>query len=490
MGGDTISCTECNGPGQYSDTPLSAACKLAPAGYKPKTSRDGIVQCTKNTFSIGARDTCSSCSEGGHSQPGSSVCEKCSTGKFYDDAENACELCPKNTFTISGAADLSGCTLCQNGGHSQPGSGYCEKCSTGTYYNEIENKCKFCPKNTFTISGAADISGCTPCEDDGHSLPGSGYCEKCSTGKYYDETTNSCELCPKNTFSTSGAGNISGCLQCASADEFAPAGSGYCSSCSSGKYYDEVDSTCRECSSGKFAATGGISISLCEICPVGFYSSSPGSPTCYACSAGKYANTEQTECLRCPPGKISGVASSACTVCETGKFAEGEGNVECRFCDDYDVVKGSVTYSNGTKSSLGCICPAGEFHNVETAACEKVEKGVKRYTAGMNVTTLDLEEGYWRTESSSLIVLKCLNEEHCVGGNDISKQVSYRMIQSDQLRRRFHLNFASDSNVISNTIDFIFRLTLFTRRSARKAIKGLCVLSVAKGTQHLEAARL
>ena len=157
---------------------------------------------------------------------------------------------------------------------------------------------------------------------------------------------------------------------------------------------------------------------------MGFFSSSPGSPTCYACSAGKYTNSEQTGCLHCLAGKISGVASSTCTVCETGKFAEGEGNVECLFCDDYDVVKGSVTYSNGTKSSFGCICPAGEFHNVETAACEKVEKGVKKHIVGMNTTTMDLEGGYWRTESSSLVVLKCLSEEHCNGGYDISKQVS------------------------------------------------------------------
>jgi len=105
-----------------------------------------------------------------------------------------------------------------------------------------------------------------------------------------------------------------------------------------------------------------------------------------------------------------------------GKYAEGEGNVECRFCDDYDVVKGSVTYSNGTESREGCICPAGEFRDDGTYSCEKVVDGVKTDVVGMNITTLDLKPGFWRTKASSSIVTKCRSLEHCLGGNDINKQ--------------------------------------------------------------------
>ena len=36
----------------------------------------------------------------------------------------------------------------------------------------------------------------------------------------------------------------------------------------------------------------------------------------------------------------------------------------------------------------------------------------------MNITNLDLAEGYWRTNSDSLDILKCLSEDHCVGGSE------------------------------------------------------------------------
>ena len=44
MGGEATACTECNGPGQYSDEALSSACKTAPAGHRPKDDRTGITK--------------------------------------------------------------------------------------------------------------------------------------------------------------------------------------------------------------------------------------------------------------------------------------------------------------------------------------------------------------------------------------------------------------------------------------------------------------
>jgi hypothetical protein len=244
------------------------------------------------------------------------------TGKYYDEPNNKCELCPKNTFTISGASDINGCETCPAGGHSQPGSGYCEQCLTGKYYDEPNNKCKLCPKNTFTISGATDIDGCEDCPAGGHSHPGSGFCEQCLTGKYYDEPNNKCELCP----------------------------------------------------SGKFTATGGVGIGGCNTCEKGFYSSDFGASTCLTCDSGKYTNDDQTSCLLCPAGKISGVAASKCDVCDTGKYTEKEGSVECQFCNDEDVLKGSITKGNATASRSGCICDKGKYENHMTKTCEKVNE--------------------------------------------------------------------------------------------------------------------
>ena len=196
-------------------------------------------------------------------------------------------------------------------------------------------------------------------------------------------------------------------------------GSSTCFTCDPGKYTNDAQTECLVCPAGKVS---GVASSSCSVCEEGKYASGEANSECLACGAGKYANADKTDCMNCPAGKISGVASSECTVCETGKYAEGEGNVECRFCDDWDVIKGSGTYSNGTKSSEGCICPAGEFHNDATYSCEKVIKGVKTNVAGMNVTTLDLKPGYWRTKASSRVVTKCRSPEHCLGGSDINKQ--------------------------------------------------------------------
>ena len=48
MGGGATSCTECSGPGQYSDESLSSACKTAPAGHKPNAYRTGLDECPRN----------------------------------------------------------------------------------------------------------------------------------------------------------------------------------------------------------------------------------------------------------------------------------------------------------------------------------------------------------------------------------------------------------------------------------------------------------
>jgi hypothetical protein len=165
-----------------------------------------------------------------------------------------------------------------------------------------------------------------------------------------------------------------------------------------------------------------VGIDECGTCKKGFYSSDPGASTCLTCNPGKYTNKEQTACLLCPAGKISGVAASSCDVCEKNKYAEGEGNTECQFCDDEDMLIGSITLKNGTTSASGCICPAGEYVDFGENLCGKVPEGVNENVEAMTVKNLQVEKGYWRTNSSSSEVLQCLAPEHCVGGSDPDTQ--------------------------------------------------------------------
>ncbi|GMH48997.1 hypothetical protein TrVE_jg8778 [Triparma verrucosa] len=489
-----FTCSPCTGPGQYSDASKLSTCKTAAAGEKPNSDRTGVERCAPGRYSVGGANECSECEAGkrsGEAATGCSTCNTCGTGKYKiadctPDAETYCGECPKNTFTISGANDISECEDCPTGGHSQPGSGYCDHCLTGKYLDEQTNRCQLCPKNTFTISGATDISGCEVCPAGGHSQPGAGYCEQCLAGKYFNESSNKCMLCPKNTFTISGATDISGCEDCPAGGHSHP-GSGYCDQCLTGKYYDEESSECKPCPAGKFTASGGMGIEECSTCIEGFYSADPGASTCFACQPGQYVNDAHTECLACSLGKFSGVASPACSECEPGKYTEAESSSECIKCPDYQTsaagastceckdtfvstidpitnklactcapgttlengvcvscaagfyksstsldpctncnkfaIKGAVQSSQPASSPLSCICGKGDFRVLEPPAanstqigqCEACPEGTacQEKDAGVTIEDLPLKKGFWRSSFKSANVVKCYIEEAC-----------------------------------------------------------------------------
>lgn len=131
-----------------------------------ETTHEGEAICEAGFACVGGKKK--SCDGAGeYSQPGSGFCKKCSTGKFYNETANDCGICPKDTFASAGASNIIDCQECPAGGHSQPGSGFCEQCTAGEFYNETSFECELCPKNTFAISGANNITGCKPCDDGG-----------------------------------------------------------------------------------------------------------------------------------------------------------------------------------------------------------------------------------------------------------------------------------------------------------------------------------
>ena len=378
--GALTACQDCYGGGWYADKPKSSVCKTAPAGHKPNTDRTGIDKCPSGTFSVGASDDCDSCKEDETSPEGAAGCSTCATcavGRYKiadctSTTATQCGDCPAGQASMGGEA--TACTECNRPGQysDTPLSGVCKLAPAGYKPSSDRTNIEQCPKNTFTIGASDD---CTDCTDGGHSLPGSSACEKCSSGKYYIEDANVCGLCP----------------------------------------------------SGTSTATGGVGLAACEKCPEGFFSSSSGASTCFACQAGKYTNQDQTDCLQCAAGKISGVAAPVCSVCDVGKYAEGEGNVECKFCDDEDTLVGSITLTNGTTTRSGCLCPAGEFvllgeDKDEDQTCAKVPEGVKTTVDGLDLENLDIKKGFWRTSKNSSDIVQCMVEEHCLGGNETDKQ--------------------------------------------------------------------
>ncbi|GMH83062.1 hypothetical protein TrST_g8014 [Triparma strigata] len=424
------SCSPCTGPGEYSDIPKLASCKTAPAGCKPNNNRDGIVPCEKNTFSIGANSLCTPCPDGGHSNPASSACDRCLTGKYFDEPNNECKPCPKNTFTISGAADINGCEDCPAGGHSQPGAGYCDQCFTGRYYDEPSNECKLCPTGKYTASGGIGIE--------------------------------ECDTCIEGFFSSEP-------------------GASTCFACQPGQYVNKEHTKCLACSPGKFS---GVASPECSECEPGKYAEGDGNSECISCQPGNYSRVDKTGCSRCPAGKISGLSSTGCTSCDAGKYAESESRSECTKCPDYQTssagsstcecketflntsnpdkpcscapgttlengvcvscaagfyksstsldacincnkfaIKGAVQSSQPASLPLSCICSRGDFrvleppfaNSTQIGQCKPCPEGTRcqEVGAGVTIEDLPLQQGFWRSGLNSSNVVKCYIKEAC-----------------------------------------------------------------------------
>ena len=212
------------------------------------------------------------------------------------------------------------------------------------------------------------------CPDGEHSKPGSSACEKCSTGKYYDEASYDCKFCPKNTASISGASNISGCIECqVEKQEYAYSGSGYCSVCPQHEVYNN----------------------------------SLGECTCI----DTFIRDVDKACV-CKEGWT--LKGTECAPCEEGKWKDSQSVNSCTRCGESLI--GSITTYNGSTSRELCICPEGFFDN-EKEKCQEVVRGVSTEHKGLTLRSLWLKEGFWRTGPTSLDIRRCKIRGACLGGN-------------------------------------------------------------------------
>ena len=112
--------------------------------------------------------------------------------------------------------------------------------------------------------------------------------------------------------------------------------------------------------------------------------------------------------------------ASSCESCDVGKFTSKQAaNEKCEFCTDE--ILGSVTKSVGTTSVDGCICPAKKFKDSESGHCVDIPPGVNETVLAMDLFSLVLQGGWFRTSSSSLDIRQCPLEEQCLGGDEPQK---------------------------------------------------------------------
>ena len=328
----------------------SVTCDKCPVGQKVNGTGDGCEVCPNGKYSNPGSTSCSNCDETpGYvslsGETGAAACEYCGPGFYADQASHTCKECEIDSYSVGGVNE---CTSCPSGTNNAVASTSCSPCSPGNI--PTGTSCDLCEKGKYGEFGA---TSCAPCDGDGQYADelGLAACKTAPAGMKPTSDRHGTENCSPGRYSVGGKTE---CDEC-EIGKFSNEGAVGCSQCEPGEV--PVGNTCESCEVGKYSKFGS---SACLSCEDGFYSSEPGSSTCFTCTPGKFTNDDQTECLFCHAGKISGVAASSCSVCEEGKYAEGEGNTECQFCDDDEMLVGSITLHNGTTSASGCICPAGE----------------------------------------------------------------------------------------------------------------------------------
>jgi len=397
-------CTPCPAGRYTSVAGLSTECLPCQAGrFSAQVGPPSYpcVVCNDNTISSTGAEVCTDCSAAKVSNSQKTACIRCSSGKYITSSESnrecalcqagrysirgttttgTCDVCGVDTFSPSGAAscgncgtnkfanaESASCTACGGGTRFDvdPSSNVrsCQDCDGGKYItNEMQSGlvtfCSVCNENEFSSSGA---TACESCPSGKMSTPGSQACElcragtymlyvdeenafrcaPCAAGKYSDKQASStCEICPENTFSPTGAAS---CQECeagkvsfaASAECMEPCSPGFyistttllCLECNPGTYSDD-GKTCESCEMGKYGPYNGLtSIDSCLDCEKGYYTVSSASTYCRMCEAGKFQPVlGGTTCLPCDEGKSSGPGSSDCSGIYVHKIVPDLGN--------------------------------------------------------------------------------------------------------------------------------------------------------------------
>ncbi|CDW88877.1 zinc finger lsd1 subclass family protein [Stylonychia lemnae] len=297
-------------------------------------------------------------------------CERCPAGQYYDSFYNGCKACTSNCLSCSKAFWYS----------SQPD---CSLCKTGYVLDKDKQQCKpVCPAN-YQYSWAN--SSCVPC----------------GSGKYYNSTSQSCQICSsecKECIMDSNLNKVN-CTSCISGildstygkcrpncdiNSYYDWTSSSCQQCPSAKFYENVTQTCQNCPDNcsackKNPETEKVQCQECQnnwvldetyqlckpICPNN-YNYDFGLKKCMNCTQGQYFSSQKQQCLSCPSFCDScdyNTTSKAtqCATCQSGSFLD-QAKKLCRpTCN-------TTSYFDWT--SMKCInCNSDQYLNKASEKC-------------------------------------------------------------------------------------------------------------------------
>ena len=244
------------------------------------------------------------------------------------------------------------------------------------------------------VSGGVACSG-IQCVATGSSAVGTGYtvdgsnCTVCATNICNTGSGAKCQL--KAGLDNSWDKYLCSSYSCIKSGS----GSSGSTMCSMGQYLS--GGKCVDCPNGlSTTVTGATSVSQCNACKPGYYSTGPsgtgtgavpsGTITCTQCAIGFYkSGIGNTQCTACPSGQTTSGTGSTSTgdcytnkSCQAGYFYSGSGCVTC-FGGFYksDVGEGPCTRcpteglltgtsSTGATSETLCFVPGGAITGTDT----------------------------------------------------------------------------------------------------------------------------
>ena len=147
-----------------------------------------------------------------------------------------------------------------------------------------------------------------------------------------------------------------------------------CGYCQAGKYNDNwnYNYDCVSCPIGKYStALGARSVSTCETCLVGTYSSTAGVSQCTPAPPGSYSVSGTS--IPCPPGFFSTAeGATVCTGCAPGMYSNVTGASSSAVC--LPCTQGAYTLATGSSS----CCKPDMYTTSYTSACESCPSNKNR----------------------------------------------------------------------------------------------------------------
>ena len=364
---ETAACSKCP-HGKYGPTVENAfginSCTACPKGQY-SIDNDGtkcVDSCPHGTH-IGVARSCQTCSKGQYSdQNAQENCKSdCKTGFSINIDKTSCSACVGGQYQDD--KDQTGCKFCVIGRYqNEKNQTKCKFCTNGQYQNEKnQTKCKFCTNGKYQNENTQKECK-SDCNEGFFINKDLTSCDSCVLGQYQDQRDqSSCKGCKPGSFINKAK---TSCDSCAPGHYQDQSDQSSCTSCTKGRYQNENDQTiCKGCSAGKFSSEVGLtSDEQCKgQCPKGKYSNKSGLASrkqCSSCSKGKYSDEiGATVCKDCIPGQFSlAKEQTTCKLCPANTFARTPGSSVCQKCI---MEMTSPQGASGCTSAIGFLEAAG-----------------------------------------------------------------------------------------------------------------------------------